>query len=163
MAALQFSYTLTEQEVYDGLRLSGVYKTTGKRAVVETIILAVFFLFFVVSYILKQEVFSLVMAIVSAAVLAALNVVPRADMRRQAKKGQRDVSVRLYPTKMYVKTEQGDQCILLDGSSKIAVVGKARQLISVQIAGGGLLIIPVRGIPKDIRGQAMNFLLQHDR
>lgn len=161
--ALNFSYTLTQQEVYDGLRLSGIYKTTGKRAVVETVILAVFCLFFVVSFCLKQEAFSLVMAIISAAVLLALNLVPRMDMRKQAKKGQLDVRIRLYPTKMVVETGDGTQTILLDGSSEIKAVGREHRLLVVRIAGGGLLIIPERSIPKEIRGQALNLLLQYDR
>ena len=49
---------MTEKEVYDGLRLSGVYRTTGKRAVVETAILGVFCLFFLVSYVLQKETFT---------------------------------------------------------------------------------------------------------
>lgn len=163
MAALEFAYTLTEQEVYDGLRLSKVYKTTGTRAVVETVILGVFFLFFSVSYVLKQEVFSLVMAIVSAVVILALNLVPRFDMKRQAKKGQLDVKLRIYPDKLYAETEKGSQRILLDGSSSVKAVGKERKLVVVQIAEGGLLIIPERAIPKGIRGQVLNFLLQHDK
>lgn len=163
MASLNFAYTLTEQEVYDGLKLSGSYKTSGKRAVIETIVLVVFCIIFIVSYVLKQDVFSLVMAIVSAVFVLALNLVPRFDMRRQAKKGQLNVKIRLYPTKLYAETEQGSQPILLDGSSEIRAVGKENRLVLVNIAGGGLLIIPVRAIPKDIRGQALSFLLQHDR
>ena len=85
MQKLEFSYTLTEKEVYDGLRLSGVYRTTGKRAVVETAILGVFCLFFLVSYVLQKETFNLIMTFVSLGVLLALNLVPRLDMRKQAK------------------------------------------------------------------------------
>ena len=161
--ALNFSYTLTQQEVYDGLRLSGTYKTSGKRALIETIVLVVFCMIFAVSYVLKRDVFSLVMAILTAVFVLALNFVPRMDMRKQAKKGQLDVKVRLYPTKMVVETGDGAQTILLDGSSEIKAVGREHRLLIVRIAGGGLLIIPERSIPKEIRGQALNLLLQYDR
>ena len=61
MASFQFSYTLTEQEVYDGLRLSGVYKLSGKRAWIETILLGVFFLFFLYSFLMERKGFDLAM------------------------------------------------------------------------------------------------------
>lgn len=159
MASLNFSYTLTEQEVYDGLRLSGLYKSAGKRGVVETVLLAVFLVFFVGTYAIQRDTFSLVMAIVSAAVLSALILVPRLDMKRQARKGQLDIKLRVYPDKLYVETEKGSQRVLLDGSSKVKAVGKKQQMVLVNIAEGGLLVIPVRAVPKDIRGQVLNFLL----
>lgn len=163
MQKLEFSYTLTEKEVYDGLRLSGVYRTTGKRAVVETVILGVFCLFFLVSYVLQKELFNLIMTFVSFGVLLLLNLVPRLDMRRQAKRCHREVKLRLYPDKFYMETAAGSQCVLLDGSSEVKAVGKKdNKLLIVHIAGGGLLVIPLRAIPETIRGQALSFLLQGD-
>lgn len=163
MQKLEFSYTLTEKEVYDGLRLSGVYRTTGKRAVVETAILGVFCLFFLVSYVLQKETFNLIMTFVSLGVLLALNLVPRLDMRKQAKNCHRQVKLRLYPDRFFLETEAGSQSVLLDGSSEIKAAGKKEnKLLIVHIAGGGLLVIPLRAIPEAIRGQALSFLLQGD-
>lgn len=86
MASLQFSYTLTQEEAYRGLRLSGVYKgLTGKRAVVESLLLVVFFLFFLVSYLLQRGGFDLAMAIICLILLGALTLVPHLEMKRRAK------------------------------------------------------------------------------
>ena len=63
MSSLQFSYTLTEEEIYRGLRLSGIYKLTGKRALIESILLVVFFLFFFISFLIDQGTFDLVMSL----------------------------------------------------------------------------------------------------
>ncbi len=160
---LQFSYTLTEKEIYDGLRLSGVYRTSGKRAIVETVILAVFCLFFFISYLFQKELFNLVMTFVSLGVLLLLNLVPRLDMRKQAKSCHREVKLRLYPDRFILETEAGSQSVLLDGTSEIRAVGKKDgKLLIVRIAGGGLLVIPLRAIPEGMRGQALSFLLQGD-
>lgn len=125
--------------------------------------LGVFCVFFAGSFVIKRDMFSLCMALVSAVVLLALNLVPRIDMKRQAKKGKRDVKLRVYPDALYVETESGVQRVMLDGSSQVKNVGKDHSLIVIKIAEGGLLIIPVRAIPKEIRGQALSFLLQHDK
>lgn len=162
--ALNFSYTLSEQEVYTGLRLSGAYKSTGRRGLVETIVLVVFCIFFLIAYIRERDTFSLVMALVSAAVAVVLNLVPRLDMRKQAKKGRRDIKLRLYPDKLFVDTQDGSQKLLLDGSSTIRAVGRKQQrMVVVLMEKGGLLLIPERAIPKEIRGRALSILLQHDR
>lgn len=163
MEKLIFSYTLTEKEVYDGLRLSGVYRTSGKRAVIETVLLAVFFVFFVVSYVWQPGAFNLVMAAVTLAVLLAVNLVPRMDMKKQAKQCHRDVKLRLTQDRLFLETGAGAQTVLLDGSSEIKVVGrKGEQQLVIFLAGGGLLVLPVRAIPQEMRGQALSILLRED-
>ncbi len=164
MKSLQFDYTLTEGEIYDGLRLSGIYKTSGKRALVESILLAVFAAIFLGTYIWKQDVFSLIMAIVSLVLLVLLNVVPMADMKRQVKNCRRDVKLKLYAKSVFIETADGGQTIALDGTSKRKAVGKkGSQLITVRPETGGLLVIPLRAIPMEIRGQAVSILLQDDK
>lgn len=164
MKSLQFDYTLTEQEIFDGLRLSGIYKTSGKRALIESILLAVFAAIFLATYIWKQDVFSLVMAIVSLVLLALLFLVPTVDMKRQAKNCQRDVKLKLYAKSVFIETAEGSQTIALDSTSKRKAVGKkGAQLITVRPDTGGLLVIPLRAIPMDIRGQAVSILLQDDK
>ena len=134
MASFQFSYTLTQQEVYDGLRLSGVYKQSGKRAIIESVLLGVFFLFFLVSFLLEWDAFDLGMTLVAGVVILVLNLVPRLDMKRKAKQGLRDVKLRLYAKKAYIDTKAGSQSIDLDGSAAIkAVKGKEGQLVEQPI------------------------------
>ena len=160
MASFQFSYTLTEGEVYDGLRLSGIYKQSGRRALVETLFLGALCLFFFLSFLWKGEAFDLGMTLVSGLVLLALNLVPRLDMRRRAKQGLRDVKLRLYANKLYIDTKAGTQSLELDGSTAVITAkGREGQLLLARLPESGLLVVPVRAIPREIRGQALNLLL----
>ena len=46
--------------------------------------------------------------------------------------------------------------------AKVKTVGKKTQLTAVLPEDGGLLLIPVRAIPKDVRGRALSLLLQNN-
>ena len=78
MSHIEFSYTLTEEEVFEGLKYSGIYKTSGKRAVIETSVLAVLFLFFLISFLYNKEFFNLVMGLITLGVV--LGVTKRNSM-----------------------------------------------------------------------------------
>lgn len=162
MASLQFSYTLTQEEAYRGLRLSGMYKgLTGKRAVVESLLLVVFFLFFLVSYLLQRGGFDLAMAIICLILLGALTLVPHLEMKRRAKTELREVHIRMTTTKLWATTQAGEQEFSLDGSVDFRVVGKEKdgRLVTGISPQDGLLILPVRAIPQEIRGRALSLLL----
>lgn len=162
MASLQFSYTLTQEEAYRGLRLSGVYKgLTGKRAVVESLLLVVFFLFFLVSYLLQRGGFDLAMAIICLILLGALTLVPHLEMKRRAKTELREVHIRMTTTKLWATTQAGEQEFPLDGSVDFRVVGKEKdgKLVTGISPQDGLLILPVRAIPQENRGWVLNLLL----
>ena len=155
----EFSYTLTEQEIYDGLKKSGIYKTSGKRAVIESVILGVFFLFFVWAFLYKRKFFEGVMAVVTLGVLLAVTFVPRHDMKKQAKTGRKDIKLRLYHDQLYIDAGETSNAVALDGTTEIKLLEKEKLLVLL-LQGGGLLIIPLRGIPKEYRGQVTSQLLQ---
>lgn len=163
MTSLQFSYTLTEQEAYRGLRLSGVYKgLTGKRAVVETILLAVFFLFFLGSYLVQWGSFDLALAVICLILLVVLNLVPHLEMKRRAKTNLRDVHIRMTRTKLWASTQAGEELFPLeDGSVEFRAVGREKdgRLLTAVSPKGDLLILPVRAIPQENRGWALSQLL----
>ena len=94
-------------------------------------------------------------------VVLGVTLVPRLDMRKQAKQGQNTVKVRLYEKELYADTAQGSRKISLQGA-KVKTVGKKTQLTAVLPEDGGLLLIPVRAIPKDVRGRALSLLLQNN-
>ena len=84
----EFDVTLTEQQAYDCLRKSEYFKTTGKRAVVQTAILAFMTVYFLIDFFLSdvRRPFPLVMAGICVIVVAAIWLVPYFGMRAQAKK-----------------------------------------------------------------------------
>lgn len=162
MASLQFSYTLTQEEVYRCLRLSGVYKgLTGRRAVVESLLLVVFFLFFLVSYLVQRGGFDLAMAVICLLLLGALTLVPHLEMKRRAKTEPREVRVRMTTTKLWAATPAGEQELPLDGSVEFRAVGREKdgRLVTGVSPQGGLLILPVRAIPQENRGWVLSLLL----
>lgn len=105
------------------------------------------------------------MALLSFVVVLAVNLIPRLDMRKQAKKGEKQVKIRLYEQKLYADTAQGSQEVALDGINEVKLVGKKgtdSKLVTICLAEGGLLILPVRAIPQEIRGKVLGTLLQEE-
>lgn len=158
-AYYEFSYDLTEEEIISGLKISGIYKSTGKRAVIETVVLAVMFLIFTVSFIISPQWFDIAMALLCLIIILALNLVPRIDMRRQAAKGEKKVMMRVYPDKLYVYSKQGTTPIDLHDKHRITYSNKL-QLITLVIKTGGILVIPVRAIPEENRGKVVEILTE---
>lgn len=162
MKGLEFSYTLTEEEVFDGLRLSGVYKTSGKRAVIESVLLGIFAVVFLGTFLWRQQLLDLVIGLVSLGLLAAVLIVPRLDMKKQAKLAQPHVRVRLYEDHLVANGGVEDQTIPLREGVNTRLV-KDRTLVTLAVKKGGMLIVPVRAIPQELRGKAMSLLLQNEK
>jgi hypothetical protein len=156
---VELSYTLTQREAFDGLRLSGIYKTSGTRAIVETVILAVFCVYFIVSYILWKDLLNLVLAFVSFGVILGVTLVPRLDMLKQSKQPQRPIKLRLYPNKLYVDLE-GNTHAIDPSAAKIRLVkaGKEEKLITIMPSDGSLLVIPLRAVPKESLSLVLSLL-----
>lgn len=147
----EFDYVLTEDEIINGLKVSGKYKSIGKRGIVENIILIVFTMVFLISYINNRQTFELVMFIISILAILFLNLVPRIDMKRQAKRGQRDLRLRIYPDMIYVYA--GDEPVKFSLSEAIIKYGHKEKVTVVRVEKGGMIVIPDRALPKENEGR----------
>lgn len=157
----EFSYTLTQKEAFDGLRLSGIYKTSGKRAAVETGILLLCFLLFFLSYFFcGKESFNLIMSFVSLGLILGLILVPRLSMYRQSKESGGEIQIRLYRDHFFIDLPKDSRKVPLDGSSPGKRVGKEKTLITFLLLEGGLLVLPVRAIPKEKQEEAIRLFLR---
>lgn len=154
-------YDLTEKEVLDGLRTSGIYKTSGKRAIIESAILAVFCAFFTYMAITRTDGFDIAMAALSFIVICALNIVPRYDMKKQSRVSDKHVKMRVYrdKDKIFVYGKTDPTPIDLSGDNKV-VHAKKVEIISIILKSGGILIIPERVIPEEDREDVKSILLK---
>lgn len=143
----EFSYTLTEDEIVQGLKASGSYKSMGKRGIIETVILAAFTIFFVVSYFQRGQVFDIVMSGICILVMLMLNLIPRLDMRKQSRKGEKDVLLRIYPGKIYIYTK--DDTITIELAKSKIRCGSKSGVYAIMMEQGGILVVPERVLPAE--------------
>ena len=154
------SYTLSDGEIYEGLKNSGFYKTSGKRALFETVILLVLFGIFAVSYVMNRNAFDIVMAVISLAVIVLIAIVPKMSMKKQVNQAERDVKMRIYQDEIMLYAQSGSvQKIIL---SETSVKKLKSGLILLIITGGGLLLIPESKLKEQDRDEVIA-LLSRDR
>lgn len=82
---MKFRYILEQKELYRALKETGYIKTTGKRAVWETVILIVLFIAFVVCYCFTWDFRNLFFAAISAVFGIVIWIVPEFLLQRKAK------------------------------------------------------------------------------
>lgn len=156
----EFSYKLTEDEIVQGLKASGSYKSMGKRGIIETVILAAFTVFFLVSYFRGGQVFDMVMSGVCILVLLMLNLIPRLDMRRQSRKGEKDVMLRIYPGKIYIYMK--NDTVTVDIAKSKIRHGKKDGVYVIIMEQGGMLVVPERVLPAEGKSDIKAYFAQAD-
>ena len=98
--AAEWRYKLTEDEIYDGLRRSGVRRAGPTRDWVQTVVLALVVVFCLIAFFGggMQEWGSLTIAVLACALIAVLWIVPALRFRYEAREsaaGDRTLVVRL--------------------------------------------------------------------
>ena len=151
----EFSYVLTDRETLDGLQLTGAYKKSmGKRAIVETVLLAVMFLFFSGNFIVKRQISDLLFAGLCVLLVGLLHFLPRMQIRKQAAQGEKNLSLRVYPERIYVYIKEKTVQIPLHADTKLQV-SKDKELMTLEPENGTLLILPKRAIPEEAREKVL--------
>lgn len=151
-SSIDLIYTLEEKEAYTALKKSGLYKTSGKRAVIENIILALFAVFFFYGHFSNPGGwFNLVMGIVCVAFIIFINVVPAFDMKKQAKLSSQGKKLKMHltPNKLTMSDGENSWSIPLDGSSKYKLVDDDR-LILIITPERQMAVLPTRAIPREL-------------
>lgn len=138
-------YTLREQEVLSCLKTTDLCKTSGKRAVVETVLLTILFVTFLVSFFFRgYQVDSLVFAVICALLMGVIWIVPKQGLKNRARQlaGAKEISVEIYPDSIDIGEGEGAWSIPLDGT---AMLEKQERQMVVH-AGKNMLILPFRAI-----------------
>lgn len=142
-------FTPTEDEIYRALNKSGIYKTSGKRMIIENIILLAFCVYFIVSFCINMtDFFALVMAVICAVLTFVIWFVPHNDMKKQAKSGSKE-EIRLSISEQMIKVGSGEKewTLPLDGSCTEKTIDE--DILALRTPKNDLLIIPKRAIPGD--------------
>ena len=159
---MEFSYTVSEAQYYNALRLTVDFKISARKLWIETVVVGFFGILFVIAFFMTWDIFSLAMGLVCLAMLAMLNILPRLELKRRAQQQPSAVEAELTPEKLTVRMGEATLEAPLDGSVTIKQVGSRRsgKLITLFLRGGKLVVLPVEAIPAENREQALAWLLQ---
>jgi hypothetical protein len=147
---IKVRYVLEKDEILTCLKHSGFYKTTGLRAIIETIVLAIAFLIFFASFCVYTTVNNLVMSIVSLLLIAAIWLVPNIGMKKRSEElaDGREIAMQIYPDEIQIGEGTRAWSIELDGTSRLA---EFDGVIAIFTPEGRIAALPMRVIdPADL-------------
>lgn len=118
----EVSYALTQQEAYLCLKKAGIFKTSGKRAIVYTILMIIAAAGFFVSFLLGQNVNWLVFAIISLLIIAVIWLVPYFQLKRLAKENAKGnvIKAKITEEKITIIGNDSSWKIPLDQTSRLS-------------------------------------------
>lgn len=147
---IKVRYTLGKEEILTCLKHSGFYKTTGLRAIVETIVLALAFLIFFASFCVYTTANNLVMSIVSLLLIGAIWLVPHIGMKKRAEElaDGTEIAMQIFPDEIQIGEGKRAWSIELDGTSRLA---EFDGMLAVFTPEERVAALPVRAIdPADL-------------
>lgn len=139
---IKFSYILKQQEIFECLKRSGFCKTTGSRAIAESVILAIMTVVFTVTYFIQKNTDSLVFAVISLLLITVIWIIPRQGMKRRAKElaDGKEISMKIYPDSIVMSQAESCWEIPLDGTSECSQFNNILMIYSQ----GRTVILPLR-------------------
>ena len=162
METIRFSYEISEKQYYDALRLTVDFKISARKLWIETGVAGAFGVLFLITFFMTLDVFSLAMGLLCIALVCVLNILPRLDLKRQARQLPGRAEAELSPEMLRVRLGEVPLEAPLDGSVTIKQVGNRRtgKLITLFLKGGTLVVVPVEAIPAQGREEALGWLLK---
>lgn len=151
-------FTLTDAEAYDGLKNSGMIKTTGIRSVVYTVLLLLAMAGFIFSYAVKGNFNDIVFTFISAAVLVIVWTVPLISLKKLAKANANGNSIkfRLYEDCLHILCNDNSWLIELDNSNKIRI--SKNVIIIKRLKDNQLFVIPLRAVADRSKERVLGIL-----
>lgn len=145
---IKLSYILRQEEILECLKKSGFIKTTGTRAVAETVILAVLAVVFFVTYLLQQNTNALFFSIISLLLIAVIWIVPQQGMKHRAKEltDGKEIHMEIYPDTIVMGQGEGRWEIPLDGTSECEQDGSLFLIYSQDRT----VILPLRSVEPSV-------------
>ncbi len=145
---IRLNYVLKQEEIYQCLKNTGFIKTTGSRAIVETVILAAAMVVFLVSWFTGHDTNSLIFAVVSLVLIGVVWVVPELGLRRHSRRMARgdEMAMEIYPDAIVLVHGEKELEIPLDGTAQSAQYGN----IMVLFHQGKMAILPLRCVEPSV-------------
>lgn len=140
------SFSLTVDEAYICLKNAGIFKTSGKRAVLYTVLMAIAAAGFFISYIFGQNYNWLIFAVICLLVIAAIWIVPYVQLRRLAKENAKGTVIRAKVQEDMIEIigENSAWEIPLNQTARFSQKGS---LMILHTENGQLFAIPERAVP----------------
>lgn len=140
------SFSLTVDEAYICLKNAGIFKTSGKRAVLYTVLMAIAAAGFFISYIFGQNYNWLIFAVICLLVIAAIWIVPYVQLRRLAKENAKGTVIRAKVQEDMIEIigENSAWEIPLNQTARFSQRGS---LMILHTENGQLFAIPERAVP----------------
>ncbi len=157
----KISYVLTQDEMYQCLYHSNMFRTKGMRAVVQSIILGIAAVIFFVIYFTTTSQFNhynLIFGIVCLVTIAAIWVVPHLylkNMSRMMADGK-TIEAEIYPTHIDIGRDDGKWSIELDGQAQIQ---EFDNILMIFTEHDRAFAIPERVIEPDVYNEVRAILL----
>ena len=142
------SFSLTEEEAYICLKNAGIFKTSGKRAVLYTLFMAIAAAGFFISYIFGQNYNWLIFAVICLLVIAVIWIVPYVQLKKLAKENAKGDVIRasVREDMIEIKGDGSMWEIPLNRTSRLSEKGN---MLILHTENGQLFTIPERAIPSE--------------
>lgn len=149
LTGIKLTYVLRHAEVFSCLKHMGFCKTTGRRAVIETVLLAVVCALFIASYFIYGGANNLVLGIFCAVLIAVVWVVPRLGINARAREltTGKSVYVEIFPDAVEVGKGKNEWAIPLDSTSEYEEFDNMMVLFTPD---GKLFTIPMRAVEPSV-------------
>ena len=151
-------FTLTNADAYDGLKNSGMIKTTGLRSIVYTVLLLIAMAGFIFSYTVKGNFNDIIFTVISAAVLAVVWIAPYASLKKLARANANGnvIKFRLYEDCLHILCNDNSWLIELDNSNKMRV--SKNVIIIKRLKDSQLFVIPLRAVADRSKERVLGIL-----
>lgn len=145
---IKLSYELKIDEIFTCLKKFSYKKSKNKKIIVETVLLAIVCVLFLLDGILKRDINGYIFSVVSAVLIGVIWVVPDLIVKSHARELTKTskMYVEVYPDEIIVGSDGIEKKIALDGKSKFANV---ENLFVIMPPNDNILIIPLRAIEPD--------------
>lgn len=142
------SFTLTVEEAYICLKNAGIFKTSGKRAVLYTLFMAIAAAGFIISYIFGQNYNWLIFAVICLLVIAVIWIVPYVQLKKLAKENAKGnvIQASVREDMIEIKGDSSRWEIPLNRTSRLSEKGN---MLIFHTENGQLFTIPERAVPPD--------------
>jgi hypothetical protein len=120
-SGIKIRYKLDDKEIYESLKHAGYYNTSRTKAIIETALLLVVLILFLISFFIYGNIINIIMVFICAAVASAIWFVPHVLMKRQLenqKYRNKEINVEIYPDEIEIEGDTEWE-INLDGTSEL--------------------------------------------
>ena len=119
LTGIRLNYTLRWREIYRCLKQVGAVKTTGARAIVETVLLAAAGAYSLYNWFLLHNVASLVLSILCLLLIVVVWVIPELGLRHQSRRmaDGKEFALEVFPDAITVEHNGAEWEIPLDGEA----------------------------------------------